>query len=143
MKSKTNSGAGKILSGIIALGLVGSAISKIAGVPQVVNGLVHAGIPANAIVPIALLELTCLALYLVPRTIILGTLLLTGYLGGATVTHLIGGENLLPPLLAGILIWGGTYLRVAEFRKLLPLRNGQPPETAASERAPQRVAVRG
>jgi len=114
--------AGTILKGVVILTLAGSAIAKIAGVPQMVDGLAHAGIPHGAIVPIAVLELSCLALYLIPRTAVLGALLLTGYFGGAIVTHIIGRENFLPPLIIGLWIWGGIYFRIAELSDLLPLR---------------------
>src|SRR5215475_8302896 len=86
------------------------------------DGLMHAGIPRGAILPIAVLELSSLALYLFPRSAVLGALLLTGYFGGATVTHIIGRENFIPPLIVGLWIWGGVYFRVAELRDLLPLR---------------------
>src|SRR5262245_8281781 len=92
------------------------------GVPQMVDGLTHAGVPRGAIVPIAVLELSCLGLYLFPRSAVLGALLLTGYFGGATVTHIIGRENFIPPLIVGLWIWGGVYFRVSELRDLLPLR---------------------
>jgi hypothetical protein len=114
--------AGTILTGIVAVILLASAIAKIAGVPQMVDGLTHAGIPRGAIVPIAVLELLCLTLYLLPRSAILGALLLTGYFGGATVTHIIGRENFIPPLVIGLWVWGGVYFRVAELRNFLPLR---------------------
>jgi len=87
-----------------------------------VQGLTHAGIPQPLIPVIALLELACLALYLMPRTALLGMLLLTGYFGGATLTHIVGGETILPPLMVGWMIWVGAYLRIPEIRNLLPLR---------------------
>lgn len=134
---------GKILTGIVTLALAGSGIAKIAGAPMMVDGLVRAGIPVGAIVPIALLELSCLALYLMPRTVLLGTLLLTGYFGGATVTHLIGGESLLPPLMIGLLIWAGAWFRVSEFREWIPLRNRQAAWGGfANPREPQRAGAR-
>jgi len=119
--SKKTIWAGRILTGVVTLALVGSAITKIAGVPKVVDGLTRAGIPANAILPIAALELTCLALYLFPRTALLGTFLITGFLGGAALTHVIGRESVFPPLLIGLLAWAGAYLRIPELRSLLPL----------------------
>src|SRR5262252_2541586 len=120
--SKGKVWAGMSLTGIVTVVLLGSAIAKILGVPQMVDGLTHAGIPRGAILPIAFLELSCLALYLFPRSAVLGALLLTGYFGGATVTHVIGRENFIPPLIVGLWIWGGVYFRVAELRDLLPLR---------------------
>lgn len=73
---------GWILSGLVTAALAGSATAKIGHVPRVWEGLIDAGIPGQAIAPIALLELSCLALFLIPRTSVLGAFLLTGYLGG-------------------------------------------------------------
>ena len=114
--------AGRLMTGFATVALAGSATAKMAHVPQIVDGLTKAGIPAGSILPIALLELLCLTLYLVPRTTVLGMLLLTGYFGGATVTHLIGGESVISPLIVGLIIWGGAYFRVAELKHLIPLR---------------------
>jgi hypothetical protein len=113
--------AGRILTGVVAIALMGSAITKIAGVPKVVEGLTHAGIPVSAVLPTAVLELTCLGLYLFPRATLLGALLITGFLGGGTLTHVIGRENIFPPLLISLLSWAGAYLRIPELRSLLPL----------------------
>jgi hypothetical protein len=113
---------GVILSGFVTMALVGSAGAKMAHVPKMYDGLIHAGIPAAAILPIALLELICLALFLIPRTTVLGALLLTGYFGGATLTHIIGGETIVPPLFIGLVIWIGAWFRVPELRDLLPLK---------------------
>jgi hypothetical protein len=124
---------GRALAGIATLAFMGSAIAKIAGAPKIVDGLTHAGIPRAAIVPIALLELSCLALFLIPRTTVLGTLLLTGYLGGATLTHIIGGENVAPPLIVGLVVWAGAYFRVPEFQSLIPLRKASELLDARSE----------
>lgn len=88
--------------------LAGSATAKIGHVPRVWEGLIDAGIPGQAIVPIALLELSCLALFLIPRTSVLGAFLLTGYLGGATLTHVVGGETLAPPLIVGLVVDGAV-----------------------------------
>jgi DoxX-like family len=123
--SKRKMWAGTILTAIVTVILIASAIAKIAGAPQMVDGLMHAGIPRGAIVPIAILELSCLALYLFPRSAVVGAVLLTGYFGGAIVTHIIGGENFVPPLIIGLWVWGGVYFRVAELRDLLPLRKSQ------------------
>jgi hypothetical protein len=123
--SKRKMWAGTILTAVVTVILIASAIAKIAGVSKMVDGLTHAGIPRRAIVPIAVLELSCLALYLLPRSAVVGAVLLTGYFGGATVTHIIGRENFVPPLVIGLWVWGGVYFRVAELRVLLPLRKSQ------------------
>jgi hypothetical protein len=103
--------AARILTAAASVILAGSAIAKLVGAHRMVAGLTQAGVPISAIVPLGILELICLALYLFPRTLPLGVLLLTGYFGGATATHLIGGQQLWQPLLIGLVIWGGAWFR--------------------------------
>jgi hypothetical protein len=95
---------------------------KLAHVPMVVDGLRHAGIPESAVTPIALLELACAALYVIPRTMVLGAVLLTGFLGGAIVVHVIGNKSVPGLILIGLWVWGGIYFRVPALQALLPLR---------------------
>lgn len=84
------------------------------------------GWPLSAVTGVAILELICLALYLIARTSVLGVVLLTGYLGGAIATHGRVGNPLfshvLFPVYVAALLWGGLYLRDARLRALLPLR---------------------
>lgn len=68
-------------------------------------------------------ELACTAIYLFPRTAVLGAILLTGYLGGAVATHVRIHDHFFVPLIVGISIWCGLYLRDARLRALLPLRS--------------------
>jgi hypothetical protein len=70
--------------------------------------------------------LACTVLYVLPRTAVLGAILLTGYLGGAVASHVRVGEGWFPtlfPAIFGALLWGGLYLRDSRLRQLLPLRN--------------------
>jgi len=114
---------GRVLTALPALLLIVSGAMKLSGAAQVVEGFtVKFGFPASVIVPIALTELICTALYLFPRTAVLGAVLLTGYLGGATVTHLRIGEGPFPPVLVGVILWGGLFLRDQRIRALLPFR---------------------
>jgi hypothetical protein len=77
--------------------------------------------PPGAARPIGIVELSCLVLYFVPATRVLGAILVTGYLGGAVATHLHAGEAaLVMPLLIGIMLWGGLFLREPRLRQLLP-----------------------
>jgi len=122
-RSKTRTWLGRVLGTIVTLAFLGSAVSKLAHISKVIEQLTHAGIPENAIVPIAILELFCLTLYLLPRTSVFGTFLLTGYIGGAIVTHIIGRENFMPPLIVGILMFASAYLRNSELRKWVPFRS--------------------
>lgn len=132
--SKKDAWAGRILTGTVTLMILASGVAKMAGAQKMVDGLIHAGIPQAAILPIAVLELSCLALYLIPRTAALGTLLLTGFFGGATVIHITNGESLAAPLIVGLLIWGGAYFRIPEFQALL--RKGQGAYVSAQNRQP-------
>jgi hypothetical protein len=113
----------RVFAGIITLALTATATMKIAHVPKMVEGLTRAGIPESAVIPIAILELTCLALYLIPRTMVLGAVLLTGYFGGAIVVHIIGKESVFPVIMIGLWVWGGIYFRIPALHALLPLRN--------------------
>ena len=121
--SKTKIWVSRIFTTVIALLLATTASIKMAHLPKMVDGLTHAGIPPAAITPIAIVEITCLLLYLIPRTMVLGAILLTGYFGGAIVVHIIGGERVLPLILLGVWTWGGIYFRVPSLQQLLPLRS--------------------
>jgi hypothetical protein len=77
----------------------------------------------RTLLPIALVELACAVLYVIPRTAVLGAVLVTGYLGGAVATHVrVGDPSFVMPLVLGVLAWAGLYLRDARVRSLLPLR---------------------
>lgn len=114
--------ASRILTGVVTVALAVTAAMKIGGAPKMVDGLTRAGIPAGAVLPIALLELACLAVYLVPRTAILGAVLLTGYFGGAMVVHIITKESVIPLIVIGIWVWGGVYFRFPAVQRVLPLQ---------------------
>ena len=76
----------------------------------------------STLTSIGLLELVCVALYVVPRTAVLGAVLLTGYLGGAVASHVRIGDPFIIPLVLGVVVWGGLYLRDERIRALLPRR---------------------
>lgn len=113
---------GWIMGILPALLLFFSAWMKLSRNPQAVEGFTRYGYPAQAILGIGLLEVLCTVLYLVPATAVLGAVLLTGYMGGAIVTHLRVGEPFLLQVLVGMLLWGGLYLRDERLRALLPWR---------------------
>ena len=71
---------------------------------------------------LGILEVACTVIYLIPRTAVLGAILLTGYLGGATATHVRIGEPWFMPVLLGVVVWLGIYLRDPRLRALIPLR---------------------
>lgn len=97
-------------------------IAKLLKPAPVGEATVALGIPESAILGLGLLLLFCLAVYLAPRTAVLGAVLLTGYLGGAIATHVRVGSDpfsLLFPVFLGVLLWGGLYLRDTRVRALV------------------------
>jgi len=109
------------MSALPALMLIFSGAMKFSKNPSLAEGFAHLGWPIGAATGLGLLELGCVALYLIPRTAVLGAILLTGYMGGAIATHVRIGEAVVPQVIFGILIWGGLYLRDLRLRALLPL----------------------
>jgi len=114
---------GWVLSALPIFGMVLSASMKLMHKPDMVTMFTGKfGWPENDLVLLAILELTCIALYAIPQTAILGAVLVTGYLGGAVATHLRIADNFTPALVLGICAWAGLYLREPRIRALLPLR---------------------
>ena len=115
--------AGRILTGIAVLFLTFDLSIKLLGAKEAVDGTVQLGWAPHHLPILGLIQLACLALYLVPRTAPLGAVLWTGYLGGAVATHLRIDNPLLShvlfPIYLAALVWGGLYLRDARIRALL------------------------
>jgi hypothetical protein len=115
--------AGRALTGITTAFLLFDAGIKLARHPEVAKSCQALGLPVELAPTLGVLTLACLALYLVPRTAVLGAVLLTGYLGGAVLTHLRVGDPLLThtlfPVYIGALLWTGLYLRDDRVRRLL------------------------
>jgi hypothetical protein len=132
--SKTSLWAGRIISALVALFLVFDGVTKVMKVAPVMGASKRLGFPAGLIVAIGTILLACTAIHVIPRTSILGAILLTGYLGGAVVTNLRAGSPLfsetLFPIYFGIFVWGGLYLRDLRLCALIPLRGSDDrPET--------------
>ena len=113
---------GHILSALPVLMLVFSAGMKFMKPTSVVEGFAHLDLPEKLALGLGVLELACTIIYLVPQTAVLGAILLTGYLGGATVAHLRVGDPFFAPIIVGVFVWGGLFLREPRLRALLPLR---------------------
>ncbi len=118
--SKAARWTGYIMSILPVLLLIFSGIMKLAHPPGLDEGFAHLGIPVSLALAIGILELACVVVYLIPRTAILGAILLTGYLGGATAIHVRVGDPFFATPLTGVLIWGGLYLRDPRLRALIP-----------------------
>ena len=121
-ESKAMIWTGRVMTALPALMFLMSAGMKLAKPPMVVEGMAKSGIPEHLAVPIGILELACTIVYLIPQTAVLGAILLTGYLGGAIMTHLRIGEAWISPAIIGVLVWGGIFLRDSRLRTLIPLR---------------------
>jgi hypothetical protein len=117
--------AGYFLSALPVLMMIFSASLKLAHADAIVQTWGGKfGYPTGSLIPIALLELACVAVYLIPRTAVLGAILVSCFLAAAFAAHVriedAGGS--LIPLFLGVCAWGGLYLRDARIRTLLPVR---------------------
>ena len=121
--SRTASRTGTVLTVLLALFLVVDAVPKLLQMPMVVEATQQMGFDASAVPIIGAVLLVCLVLYLVPRTAILGAVLLTGYLGGAVCAQLrIEApvfSTMLFPVYFGILVWVALYLRSPQLRRVV------------------------
>jgi hypothetical protein len=107
---------GKILFGLCVVFLFVDAIMKVVINPHAVKGTADLGWSEAAVQPIGILLLICTILYAVPRTTLIGAILLTGYLGGAVATMARIGVPFAFPLIMGILVWLSLYLRNEKFK---------------------------
>jgi hypothetical protein len=127
---------GRILTALVVLFLLFDSAIKIMKFSPAVEGMLRLGYPISLVPEVGLILLVCAALYLVPRTSILGALLLTGYLGGATASQFRLGQplfsHILFPVYFCVLVWTGLLLREKRLRLLIPLR----PVNVASARPP-------
>lgn len=113
---------GRILSALPVPLLIMSAVMKFQMPPDVAEGFAKLGYPESVAFGLGIVELTCTALYVIPQTSVLGAILLTGYLGGATATHVRVGDPYFMPIVLGVVFWLGLYLRDARRRALIPFR---------------------
>ncbi|HEY4789604.1 MAG TPA: DoxX family protein [Bacteroidales bacterium] len=116
---------GRVISILCVLFLLLDAIMKVVKSAPSVQGSVQIGWPVDTIQGIGIVLLLCTALYIIPRTAILGAILLTGYLGGAVAVMLRAatpGHPYIFPVIFGILVWAGLFLRDHKLRDLIPIR---------------------
>jgi hypothetical protein len=121
--SKAALWTGRLMSWLPCLMLLFSAGMKLAHPPQLDEGFKHLGIPVTQAFGLGVLELTCAVVYLIPRTSIIGAILLTGYLGGAIQAHVRVGDPIYTQIILGIVLWGGLWLRDPRLKALLPLKS--------------------
>jgi hypothetical protein len=122
MQSKKMLWTGRIISALVILFLVADSVGKVMKFAPYMEGTVRVGYPASLVVPLGIVLLICTVVYAIPITSVLGAILLTGYLGGATATHVRIGQPFWFPVIVGVLLWAALFLREERLRALIPLR---------------------
>jgi hypothetical protein len=125
-ESKTMLWAGRVLSALAVLFFLFDGVMKLIKPPIVVSSTVELGYHESVILPLGIILITCTLLYVIPRTSVLGAILLTGYLGGAVATHVRAGTgafSIVFPIVFGVIVWGGLFGREPRLRGLIPLRS--------------------
>jgi hypothetical protein len=121
--------AGRIVSAFAALFMLFDGVTHLLKPAPVAEAFARLGFPLSRSVELGVIDLVCLVLYVIPRTSILGAILLTGYLGGAVATHVRVGDPLFDtifPILIGALVWVGLYLLDRRLRTLIPITEPRP-----------------
>ena len=119
---------GRVLTALIAAFFVMGASMSILRVPEAVEGTVKMGYPPAVMIPLGIVQLITLALYLYPRTSILGAIVWTAYFGGAVATHVRLGDPaslVLAPIIVAAVVWLALWLRDARLRSLVPFRRSE------------------
>src|SRR5215467_7769303 len=123
--SKAKLWTGRVITILTVAFLLFDTMVKVLNLPVAVEGTARLGYPARLVIYLGIVELICLAAYLYPRTAVLGAILLTGYLGGATATQVrVGDPWFIFPVVVGVLVWAGLFLRTVRLGSLLPLQSG-------------------
>lgn len=119
MSPKTRNIIGWVLTALVAALFIFSAIMKFNPSEETIRGTEAMGLTADTIKIIGVVELLCIVLFLIPRTGIVGTLLLAAYLGGAIATHLEHGESVIAPCVIQAFVWITAFVRFPELGKRL------------------------
>lgn len=115
---------GRVVSALPVLALLMSAYSKFAPMEGMDKELAKMGWTEDQMFILGFVELACVLFYVIPQTSVLGAILLTGYLGGATATHVrIGDPTWFVPVIIGAVVWLGLFLRDSRLRALIPWRS--------------------
>lgn len=113
---------GRVISALPILILLASAVMKLAKPDFVMEEFHRFGYSDSVVTILGIVEIACAVVYTIPRTAVLGAILITGYLGGAVATHVRVGDPFIGPIVLGVLVWLGLVLRDRRLRDLLPLR---------------------
>jgi hypothetical protein len=124
-KSTVTLWIGRVLGWLAILFLLLDAAMKLVKESHAVEGTLRLGFSESIIQPLGVVLLVITILYIIPRTAILGAILLTAYMGGATATMVFAHQSIIFPVVFGIIIWGALYLRDSRLRSLIPLKSAQ------------------
>ena len=113
---------GRILAAIPIFILTMSAFMKFQRGPEVMTGIQQQGISESLLTTIMLLEILSVVFFAIPQTAVIGAILITGYMGGAIMTHLRLGDGVAIQVLLPIIAWLSLYLRDSRLAQLLPIR---------------------
>ena len=135
---------GWVLTWLSAANMIGDSTGKMFFQPaQLLSEVQRLGESEISLVQLGVLQCTVAVLYLIPRTSILGAILMTGFLGGAEAMQIrVSGSGaflLMLPLVLGLLAWGGIWLRDDRLRELLPLRRPLPPRSQSGSEGQRRM----
>ena len=120
--SKAALWAGYILTALVVLFMAFAASFGLLKPELARQGMEQMGYPSSVGTPLTVVMIACVLIYTIPRTSILGAILLTGYFGGATATHVRVGQPFYAPVAVAILVWLSLFLRDPRLRELIPLR---------------------
>ena len=126
MANTTSQRIGRALSGLAVAVLLFDSAGKLLQVQPVIDGTLALGYPRHFVFTLGVILLGCVVAYAVPRTSVIGALLLTGYLGGAVASQIRVeaplATHILFPIYFAAILWGGLLLRDARLRQFLPIR---------------------
>jgi hypothetical protein len=122
-QSKAMTWTGWVITALICVLMTFSGTMKLLNPPQLAEQFTGKfGYPGDVTLYLGIVEISCVILYLIPPTTVLGAILLTGYLGGAVATHVRIHDNFLAPAIIGIFVWLAVFLRDPRIRAVLPIR---------------------
>jgi uncharacterized membrane protein YphA (DoxX/SURF4 family) len=108
-----------VLAGLVTFIFIGSAIGKLTANAEALKMAEGFGLDANTYMLLGIVEIISVILFLIPRTTIIGTLLLVAYMGGAMATHLEHAQSLMPPIIISVLLWIVAFVRIPELSQTL------------------------
>ncbi len=120
--SSTSLWAGRIITALVVAFMIFDLVGKLLVIQPVIDAQTHLGFPVELSMTLGLIEIVCLVLFVIPPTTLIGALLLTAYLGGATAIQVRVGDPFYFPVMMGLLLWLALLLRDSRLRAFLPFK---------------------